>query len=117
MRVHNKVGNLIDFYNVRFYHQGKSKYDQYLTLFYLSGSPKEIGTSVRELILRGIPAQKIIIGKTLSQADNGFMACSILGSYVSQGLEFLKWRGMMLNDYSKDANGKFIMDSASNLVD
>jgi len=33
MTVNNKVGNLIDFYNVQFYNQGNNAYDTYDTLF------------------------------------------------------------------------------------
>ena len=47
MRVHEKVGDLIDFYNVRYYSLGKSRYDQYYSLFYLSGPSARMGTSVR----------------------------------------------------------------------
>ena len=33
MKVHNEVGNLIDFYNVQFYNQGSTSYDTYDGLF------------------------------------------------------------------------------------
>ena len=33
MKVHNEVGNLIDFYNVQFYNQGNTQYDTYNELF------------------------------------------------------------------------------------
>ena len=33
MKVHEEVGNLIDFYNVQFYNQGDTQYNSYTELF------------------------------------------------------------------------------------
>ena len=47
--VNSAVGNLINFYNVRYYGpDGKGpKYDDYYTLAFLSGPPGKMGTSIR----------------------------------------------------------------------
>ncbi len=70
MSVHEKVGNLIDFYIVQFFNQMSLGYDTYEKLFIKSDSTTEtLGTSVSELITRGIPTNKIVIGKPVSQKD------------------------------------------------
>ena len=45
MKVHNEVGNLIDFYNVQFYNQASTSYDIYDALF-KSANGYFTGTSV-----------------------------------------------------------------------
>lgn len=62
------MGNLIDFYNVQFYNQGDTRYDSYEELF-LKATGTFSGTSVQELINRGIPAKKIVMGKPATMAD------------------------------------------------
>ena len=117
-KIHKEVGNLIDFYNVRFYGMGNSKYDQYYSLFYLSGPSGRVGTSLRELTLKGIPAEKIVLAKTTNRKENGFMEFDLLGSYIEQSMTILKWNGgVMIDDFSQDENGQLIMDSAEKMVD
>ncbi len=69
MTVHQKVGNTIDFYNVQYYDQGTNKYDTYQTLFEQSGSVYS-GTSVQEIIKRGVPSKKLVIGKPVGMSDS-----------------------------------------------
>jgi len=66
--VNNKVGNLIDFYNVQFYNQGDTRYDTYDELF-LKATGTFSGTSIKELINRGVPAKKIVMGKPATIGD------------------------------------------------
>eukprot|EP00919_Chromeraceae_sp_WS-2016_P023282 GHVR01055348.1.p1 GENE.GHVR01055348.1~~GHVR01055348.1.p1 ORF type:complete len:132 (+),score=9.95 GHVR01055348.1:1497-1892(+) len=84
-KVDKEVGHMIDFYNVQFYNQGTTnKYDTYETLFEKSGGYFK-GTSVNEIILKGIPAEKIVLGKPASRIDasnTGFMESKDLGETV-----------------------------------
>lgn len=68
MTIHNRIGSTIDFYNIQFYNQGDTKYDSYEELF-LRATGFFSGTSVQELINRGIPAKKIVVGKPATSAD------------------------------------------------
>jgi chitinase len=68
MTIDRAVGNTIDFYNVQFYNQGNTEYNSYEKLFLKSGSYFS-GTSVNELIQRGIPSNKIVVGKPVTQGD------------------------------------------------
>ena len=53
--VNKEVGHMIDFYTIQFYNQESSRYDTYETLFKASTGWAP-GTSVKELIEKGIPA-------------------------------------------------------------
>jgi hypothetical protein len=66
--IHHAVGNLIDFYNVQFDNQGDTRYDTYDKLFITSGGYFN-GTAVSEIIKRGVPSKKIIVGKPVTQSD------------------------------------------------
>ena len=68
MTVHQKVGNTIDFYNVQFYNQETTSYDTYQTLFEQSGSVFS-GTSVQEIVKRGVPSRKLVVGKPVNTSD------------------------------------------------
>ena len=66
--MNKKVGQTIDFYNVQFYNQGDTGYDTYEGLFTKAGGWFG-GTSVQEMIDRGIPVRKIVVGKPATMAD------------------------------------------------
>lgn len=86
MTVHKAVGNLIDFYNVQFYNQGDTGYGNYSELF-LKATGTFSGTSYFELMNRGIPARKIVMGKPATQGDvmnTGYVTPQNLGSYWAQ---------------------------------
>jgi hypothetical protein len=75
---------LIDFYNVQFYNQGDTHYDTYEGLFLNSGG-FFTGTAVKEIISRGIPPKKIVVGKPVTPADatnSGYMESGILGAAI-----------------------------------
>ena len=70
MTVHKEVGSFTDFYTVEYFNQMSLKYDTYETLFEKSDPTTSLlGTSVGELIQRGIPNHKIVIGKPASSKD------------------------------------------------
>jgi len=84
LKVHQEVGDLIDFYNVQFYNQGQGMYESCTSL--IDGDSSTIaGTSVEEIIKSGIPAAKLIVGKPSdsTQASNGYIDPTTLGGCVS----------------------------------
>ena len=116
VKVNQAVGNLIDFYNVRFYDLGDS-YQQYYSLFFISGPKTRLGTSVREITLKGLDLSKIVIGKPVSSKNIGFVEPGRLGNFLQSGIRDLEWgKGVMLNEYSSDLDGQQIMKVASSLV-
>lgn len=116
--VNKEVGKLIDFYNVQFYNQGDTKYDTYEALFESSGSFFS-GTSVKQIIARGIPAKKIVIGKPVTAADasnTGAVESTDLGSWVSKAYTEFGWfGGVMYWQYISDVGGKSINNAAGHL--
>lgn len=62
VQVHKLAGSAISFYNVLFYGQGSNTYNTSKSLFNTSGGTYS-NTSVNELIAKGIPAGKIVVGK------------------------------------------------------
>jgi hypothetical protein len=71
---------MIQFYNVQFYNQGSTSYSTSNGLFNVSGGWAP-GTSVNEIIAKGVPMNKIVVGKaaTLGDADSAsYMTASAL---------------------------------------
>ncbi len=117
--VHREVGNLIDFYNVQFYNQGDTRYNSYDELF-IKASGFFSGTSVKEIIARGIPSNKIVVGKPAAQIDvmnTGLVAITDLGAWTSRAFTELGWyAGLMFWQYRSDTDGSVIRTTCANLV-
>ncbi|KAI9205140.1 glycoside hydrolase superfamily, partial [Polychytrium aggregatum] len=93
LTVDQKVGSTIDWYNIQFYNQGSTNYQDCTSLLNKSQAPF-IGTSVFEIIAKGVPSEKVVIGKPITQADvvnTGFMSASTLASCISQAKATGKW--------------------------
>ncbi|KAJ7247665.1 glycoside hydrolase [Mycena haematopus] len=84
LKVHQSVGNLIDWYNVQFYNQGSSEYTTCAGLLTTSSSQWP-GSSVFQIAASGVPLSKIVIGKpaTSGDATNGFMSTSTLAGCLA----------------------------------
>ncbi|KAJ7583287.1 glycoside hydrolase family 18 protein [Mycena floridula] len=87
LRVHNEVGNIIDWYNLQFYNQGSDSYttcDNLLT----AASPPWGNTAVFEIAQSGVPLDKLVIGKPAGPTDatNGFMSTQDLSVCVQQAI-------------------------------
>ncbi|KAJ3216232.1 hypothetical protein HDU81_001146 [Chytriomyces hyalinus] len=71
--VDQEAGNLIDFYNVQYYNQGSSSYDDCDCLLFNSGgwAPQTSVFEIHDAL--GIPLNKIVIGKPVTQdgVDDG----------------------------------------------
>ncbi|KAJ6581492.1 glycoside hydrolase [Mycena capillaripes] len=85
LKVHQSVGNLIDWYNVQFYNQGATEYTTCANLLTTSSNtwPK---TALFQIAASGVPLSKLVIGKpaTTNAASNGFMSTSTLATCLSQ---------------------------------
>lgn len=118
MTVNKKVGSTIDFYNMQFYNAGTiNQYNTYKTLFLKSGS-YWAGTSVNEIIQRGIPSNKIVVGKPVDKTDasSGLADSNDLGKWTGQFYSEHNWYGgVMYWDYFHDQNGTSIKNAAGYL--
>ena len=88
-KVHKEVGSMIDFYFVQFYNQGDTSYETYTELFTKATGPFA-GTSVKEIASRGVPLQKIVVGKPIVKADavnSGYVAQSDLGAWAARAYD------------------------------
>ena len=63
-----RVGDYIDFFNVQFYNQGSSDYLTYKTLF-VDADGWSNDTAVAQIVEKGIPIEKIVVGKLVTQGD------------------------------------------------
>lgn len=66
--IESEVGKMIDWYNIQYYNQGSSKYENCKTLINKSDGWSN-GTSLSELIYQGLDPKKIVIGKPISKKD------------------------------------------------
>lgn len=124
MEVHRKVGHLIDGYVVQYFDQNDLKYDTFYSLFYMSSTTKhkqEEGTAVKELMHRGIPKHKIIIGKPATQSDaantgwisSPYLAWAFNKAYYDENLQW--WTGVALWQYSSDTDNNIILSASKTL--
>ena len=110
------VGHLINFYMVQFYNQGNTQYNSYQELF-TQATGHFSGTSVKEIAARGIPLQKIVVGKPLVQADaanTGFVCQKELGNWSEKAYNELGWyAGVGHWQYPSDKTGRAILLATS----
>ncbi|KAF7309788.1 Glycoside hydrolase family 18 protein [Mycena indigotica] len=93
LRVHQAVGNLIDWYNIQFYNQGTNEYTTCNNLLTTSSSTWP-NSAVFQIAASGVPLSKIVIGKPAGTgyANNGFMDAATLATCVSQA-KAKSWNG------------------------
>jgi len=109
LTIDKAVGDMIDFYNIQFYNQGTSTYDTYNTLFKESNG-WATGTSVEELVAKGIPLSRIVIGKpvTTGDADNtGYVQVDTLQGIFRTGRGSGWSSGFMGWQYKSDTDGSW----------
>lgn len=98
---------MIQFYNVQFYNQGSTPYNTSAGLFNSSGG-WAAGTSVNEIIAKGVIGSKIVVGKPATAADGGagYMSGGSIGDALVANYRFNGWMaGVMFWQYSSDPNG------------
>jgi hypothetical protein len=70
------------------------------------------GTSVKELINRGIPAKKIVVGKPATMSDvvnTGYVSPTDLGSWIAQAKREFNWRpSLMFWQFKNDPRGDIV---------
>lgn len=79
----------MNFYNIKYYNQGTSKYNTYEDIF-IHSTGLYANTSVQELVKSGVDVKKIIIGKPGIPSDitgTGWIDASFLGQYISRANE------------------------------
>ncbi|TFK53391.1 glycoside hydrolase [Heliocybe sulcata] len=85
LKVHQSVGNLIDWYNIQFYNQGTSEYTTCSGLLTTSSStwPQ---SALFQIAASGVTLDKLVIGKpaTTGDATNGYIAPATLATCVEQ---------------------------------
>ncbi|KAF5392186.1 hypothetical protein D9757_001377 [Collybiopsis confluens] len=106
--VDQQVGNLIDWYNVQFYNQGATEYTTCDGLLTESSSTWP-GSSVFQIAARGVPLDKIVIGKpaAANNANNGLMTTSLLASCASQAVS-KGWNAGIMSWQYPDASSAWI---------
>jgi len=102
---------LIDFYNIQFYNQGDTQYNTYKELF-TGATGTFSGTSVKQIIARGVPSKKLVVGKPATQADvmnTGFVSATDLGTWTTRAFNEFGWyAGVMFWQFPSDANGNLV---------
>jgi chitinase len=109
LTVDKEVGDQIDFYNIQFYNQGTSTYDSYATLFQTANG-WATGTSVHELMSKGIPASRILVGKPVTTGDatnTGYVPVNTLAGLFSQAKGNGWSSGFMGWQYIHDTDGSW----------
>ncbi|KAJ7180661.1 glycoside hydrolase family 18 protein [Mycena filopes] len=93
LKVHQSVGNLIDWYNIQFYNQGTTEYTTCASLLTASSStwPQ---TALFQIAASGVPLSKLVIGKPAGTGDgnSGFMDAATLATCVTQA-KAKAWNG------------------------
>jgi hypothetical protein len=87
--VNTEINKTLNFYNVKYYNLGTSKYTTYEDIF-IQSTGLYSNTSVQELVKSGIDVKKIIIGKPGIPSDisgTGWIDASFLGQYISKANE------------------------------
>ena len=112
LKVHKEVGNLIDFYNVQFYNQGSTTYESYESLF-VKADGWSTTTSVKEIMDKGIPEKKIVVGKPAIKSDaanTGYVTAANLEAFITKAKNSgINWNGgVMTWQYANDKTGGFI---------
>jgi len=73
-----------------------------------------------ELVGRGIPLNKIVVGKPVTVADasnTGWVDAADLNTIFNQGYSTYQWyTGLMVWQFPSDATGSFVSTVASDLI-
>ncbi|KAI0630238.1 glycoside hydrolase superfamily [Trametes polyzona] len=108
LTIHQKAGDLIDWYNVQFYNQGEGMYTTCDNLLTLSGGTWP-GSSLLEIAQAGVPLAKLVIGKYAAEGGgaSGFMEPHALGECAAQARKLGWGAGIMTWQYP-EANSEWI---------
>ena len=111
------LGSRVDFFNIQFYNQATSAYSTYQSLF-LTSDGWATGTAVQQIANKGIPMEKIVVGKPVTQGDaapanTGYVAPDALAGIFSEARQSgAPWQatvgGVMSWQFKSDTNGDWI---------
>lgn len=77
-------------------------------------------TSVQQIIQRGVPAHKIVVGKPTTQRDvmnTGLVSLTDLGTWTQRAFREIGWyAGVMLWQYRSDLEGTGIQAATQGLI-
>ena len=117
--VHQEVGHLIDWYNIQFYNQGSSGYNSYEELF-IESTGSFPGTAVKNIIEKGVPQEKVVIGKPVTSGDaanTGWVDPTSLGEWAARAKQEFGWdAGIMTWQYPSDVGGKYVTSYKAGLT-
>ncbi|KAF8532434.1 glycoside hydrolase superfamily [Gautieria morchelliformis] len=105
LQIDQKIGSLIDFYNVQFYNDGYDVYTDCAGL--LTQSPASFPkSSLFEIAASGVSLNKLLIGKPVIDPDasNGYITPQVLGQCVQQAVS-KKWAGGIMGWQFRDPQG------------
>ncbi|KAJ4490071.1 glycoside hydrolase superfamily [Lentinula aciculospora] len=114
LKVHQQVGDLIDWYNVQFYNQGNSTYN---TCENLVTKMSNENPALLEIIANGVPMEKLVIGKpaVTNDASNGFISPTDLGNCLAQAKKDHGYNsGAMTWEYHTDGSSKTWIEGVLN---
>ena len=113
--VNKLIGSHIDFYNVKYY-RDRSDYDNYFRIFESSSQSKKGGVAVKELIAKGIPSEKIVVGKPLAENVGGWVKEQYLGLALAKAYYNFGWfAGVGMWEYFDDFSNRKIKKVAGQL--
>jgi len=116
LTVDKQVGSLIDYYNVQFYNQAQTSYSSYQTLFQTSDG-WATDTAVAQMIAKGIPSSKIVVGKPITTGDasnTGYVSVDTLRQMFQTARSSLSWNaGFMGWQFKSDTDGSWSNKLAS----
>ncbi|KAF8588809.1 glycoside hydrolase family 18 protein [Ramaria rubella] len=108
LKVHQTIGEIIDWYNVQFYNQGTSEYTTCDGLLTESSSlwPQ---SALFQISANGVDLNKLVIGKPAfpGDANNGYMQPTLLAGCLNQARAEGWSGGVMVWEYP-DANAEWI---------
>ena len=118
LTVNQHAGTAIDFYNIRYFKQGNSVYNNWKTLFSVAGG-WATGTSVNELVAKGVDRNKIVVAKTTTIGDGdpaAFVPAGQLSAIFEEEFKATGWKtGLMLYEFASDLDGRIIKQATKSL--
>jgi len=105
--VDKTCGSAVDWYNVQFYNQESTAYATYTSIFQTADG-WATGTSVGEIVKKGVPAKKLVVGKGVTQADvfnSGYLPVATFAQILRQGVAAGYTAGFMGWQFSSDPTG------------
>lgn len=116
LKLNEKVGDIISWFNIQYYNQGNDAYTDCNSLFTDTSSKSDYTskTSVAALIEAGLDPNKIVIGKPATRADasNGFMDDHVLADCLREFPRAGELGGLMKWQFKNDPKSELISIAA-----